>query len=385
MKVAVITHYYNSKNYGGNLQAYAMCKVLNDLGLEAEQLSYDKYPRGAWRKIRINSIVRFVLHCIDRLKSRRIASSLEVRNNSIRFFNQKYIPHTEEVYDRNTIATCVDHYDAFVTGSDQVWHPIAYCPAYGLEFVPSSKIKLSYAASIAVEAVTEEYRCVLENALRDFKGISVREDRAAAILRDFVNQSVCVSLDPTLLLSSREWDLVSSGYRYGEAYMLCYFLGNSIQCRRLAEEYAKGKNLKIVTLPHLLGTYRECDQSFGDDKLYDISPADFISLINGADIIFTDSFHATVFSIIYNKEFVVFDRSITQSMGSRISSLLKMTHLEDRFCGTAERMTISYLNSMKRPCFEKANLVIKEHKAESIAYLKSCLLESNDERKHESN
>lgn len=380
MKIAIITHYYNSKNYGGNLQAYALCKVLNNMGLDAEQLSFDRYA-GRKRTYHVMGAIRFLTRAITKVQTHSIKHDLKRRNESIGSFNKDWIPHSAKIYDNSTISQCVDNYDVFITGSDQVWHPVAYCPAYGLEFVPSNKVKLSYAASIASDVISEEYQTILKRSLADFVGISVREHSAAVLLRDVVSTPVRVTLDPTLLLSREEWDDVCGDYNYKESYLFCCFLGKSIEHRKLAEEYAKLHGLKIVTLPHLLGDYRKCDKQFGDDKLYDVSPQEFISLIKGCAAVFTDSFHATVFSAIYEKEFVVFDRSISGSMGSRLRSLMEELSMEERFCNTADRMSMQYITTLPPICFEKTKISIEQLKADSLRYLQNCIFGNNYERK----
>ena len=142
MKAAIITHYHNSNNYGGNLQAYALCRVLQNLGVEAEQLDFVK-PLPQKKKPALRKTGRLVKNSLAKIRNSPIAKKLKIRNRSIRSFNRDVIPHTNEVYTADTIANCIDNYDVFISGSDQVWQPVAYCPASGLNFVPSGKIKIS--------------------------------------------------------------------------------------------------------------------------------------------------------------------------------------------------------------------------------------------------
>lgn len=378
MKAAIITHYHNSNNYGGNLQAYALCRVLHNLGAEAEQLDFVK-PIPSKRKPNLKKAVRLVKRGIAKIRNYPIAQNLKIRNRSIQEFNRTEIPHTSELYTADTISNCIDNYDVFITGSDQVWHPIAYCPAYGLEFVPSEKIKISYAASVACDDISDDYRRVLKKNLEDFLGISVREEQAVKLLKDLVAQPVVVSLDPTLLLSKEDWNSVCGNERVKVPYLFCYFLGDSKLQRNLAKEYAKQHHLKIVTLPYLMGNYRGCDKNFGDEKLYDVSPADFISLIKGAEAVFTDSFHATVFSVIYERPFVVFDRMIGSSMGSRLRGFVESIGLRERFCDTLEKNTIEYIYSLPDIHYDRVNAKIEMLKTDSIMYLKRCIYgESNE-------
>lgn len=381
MKAGIVTHYYKSNNYGGNLQAYALCKVLNDMDVATEQISFSRNSATV-KKFTVRGILRFGRRLVTKVCNYSIRHALISRQASINDFNQNMIPHTDTVYDKNTIGQCVDNYDVFITGSDQVWHPVAYCPAYGLEFVPSNKVKISYAASLASDMVSEQHQNTLKKCLEDFSGISVREIQAAELLKDIIDRPVEVSLDPTLLLRREDWDVLCSDFTYRKPYMFCYFLGDSKQQRRLAEEYAARNQLKIVTIPYLLGNYRNCDKTFGDERLYDVSPADFIALIRNAQFVFTDSFHAAVFSSIYEKEFVVFDRSIGSSMGSRLASLMELLNLQERFCNTTEKVTMEYIDSLQCINYHKAQNAVEEQRTRSIMYLKRCIF--GDEKKSES-
>ena len=382
MKIAIITHYYGSKNYGGNLQAYALCKVLHQMGMQAEQISFDRYANRKKSKITAKKIAKNILRRLSRLRSRSISEDLKKRNASLDSFNRNVVPHTTTVYDEKSIFQCVENYDVFITGSDQVWHPVAYCPAYGLEFVPSDKIKLSYAASLATDKITDEYSNVLKRSLSDFKGISVRESSAVDLLQNIVNTELHVSLDPVFLLSRDHWDELCSNYTADSPYIFVYFLGDNKASRILTEQYAKKHNLKVVTLPHLSGDYRKCDADFGDERLYDVSPEDFISLIKGAYKVFTDSFHAAVFSIIYEKDFVVFDRAVSGTGGAmktRLSCLLDTFYLSDRFCGFSEKNGIEYIDSLSKIDFEPVKTILEGLKSDSIEYLKKYILESSYE------
>ena len=382
MKIAIITHYYGSKNYGGNLQAYALCKVLNQMGMQAEQISFERYSNKKGSKITAKKIAKNILRILSRLKNKSISEDLKKRNASLDSFNRNVVPHTTTVYDEKSIFQCAENYDVFITGSDQVWHPVAYCPAYGLEFVPSDKIKLSYAASMATDKITDEYRNVLKKSLSDFKGISVREISAVDLLQDIVNTEIHVLVDPVFLLSRDNWDELCSKYTVDSPYIFAYFLGDNKSSRILTEQYAKKHNLKVVTLPHLSGDYRKCDADFGNERLYGVSPEDFISLIKGAHKVFTDSFHAVVFSIIYEQEFVVFNRAtggIGGAMKTRLSCLLDTFHLSDRFCDFSEKNRIEYIDSLSKIDFKPIKTILEGLKSDSIEYLKKIILESSYE------
>ncbi len=363
MKIGIITHYYKSENYGGNLQAYALCKYIDSLNLDAEQISYVRKSHGLkyymWKAKRV----------LRNYKSILVMSDLKKRKNAILQFNQEKINHSKPCKEKK-LRDLNNIYDVFITGSDQVWHPSAVCPAYLLDFADKEKTKISYAASFATDTIPCEKEEMFRSGLKDFTAISVREKNAVDMLKKITEKPVECTLDPTLLLSRKDWDRVCEEKSIPEKYIFTYFLGDSENQRNIAKEYAKNKNLKIVTLPYLSGNFREIDKKFGDYRLFDVSPAQFISLVKNAEVIFTDSFHASVFSIIYNKEFFVFERSFKTSMGSRLYTLTDMFDLSERFLNTKEKCDIGYIESAKIIDYSKKTGKFEELKRKSEEFLK---------------
>ena len=356
-KVGIVTHYYKSKNYGGNLQAYALCRVIQDkFQLDVEQISYDifSHRQREWRSItpkRVLSKMKalFATRKVDNADEVEVAKAIAKRNTVIDRFNQNMIPHSKRVYNRLDIENANENYDVFITGSDQVWHPNVMCPAYLLSFADSNKTKISYAASLACNELGRYHQKMMRRALTDYTAISVREETGQEIIKNLTDKPVDLVLDPTLLLTRTEWDEICPGRAIDAPYLFCYFLGDSTEQRELAEEYAQARGLQVVTLPYLNGGYRACDDGFGDIKLYEVDPAQFISLIKFADIIFTDSFHGVVFSTIYKRKAYVFQRGGASNMSSRLKTLMRLTHREEYFCDTEEKTTLSYLDSIDTP------------------------------------
>ena len=271
-KIGIITHYYGSKNYGGLLQAYALCRVLNDSGYEAEQISYDlsTYKPFQLSLVNLKGAIRDQLSiAYHYMLDQKIKKLIDCRKDAIRSF-AKLIPHSNNVYNDITIEQCNDVYDIFITGSDQVWNIDWYYPAYFLNFVTANKIKMSYAASVSKNELTVEQALVIKEHLSDYKAISVREQSTVGLLSDISPVPVQWTLDPTLLLSDDQWDEICSPRLIDEKYVFCYFLGNSEESRNIATQFAKRHCLKLVTLPYLSGHYRACDRKFGEIQLFDI-------------------------------------------------------------------------------------------------------------------
>ena len=369
-KVGIITHYYGSQNYGGLLQAYALCKKLNALGYDAEQIQYIHKdvgePNNAVRKWSTNRIANALKIRISRVKEKDFFSNMKKRSKAIEEF-RKNIPHSFEIYSKDTISQSNDLYDAFITGSDQVWNMDWYDEAYFLKFV-ENKPKYSYAASVGTNELTTERKKLFKENLMDYTKISVREKDSVELLQPLTKVEVQYVLDPTLLLAKNEWDEICLGKRIQEKYLFCYFLGEGIVERQLARDYADAHELKIVTLPFLNGQKRKCDEKFGDVKLYDVSPGEFVSLIKYSDCVFTDSFHACVFSNIYEKNFFVFPRSGADKMSNRITSLISLFHNQERFCDSSEKQSMEYINSIGNAHVYRKS--IDEEIEKSIIFLK---------------
>ena len=172
-----------------------------------------------------------------------------------------------------------------------------------------------------------------------------------------------------MLLSIDEWDEICSERLIEENYIFCYFLGEDKSSQKTIKNFAKDKNLKIVTIPFLHGKYQKSDETFGDIKLNDISPQDFLSLIKHAIYIFTDSYHSAVFSCLYAKEFYVFPRAKNIGMDTRINSLAKLFEFEDHFIYSRERNNVSYIDSLPTLNYQKDFKLFNELRDDSITYL----------------
>lgn len=373
-KVAIITHYYKSTNCGGNLQAFALVKKISDLGFEAEQICFDTSSVQKDQS-KVKNILRLLnaKRVIKQLKNRSIQKKISPRFQKIKRFNNQKIPHTEKVYNEKTVHECVNYFDAFVTGSDQVWNLKWYYPAYFLDFVPSNKIKISYAASVSMKELNAEQKALFKNHLKDYEAVSVREKSDTNIVADLSVQTVEWVLDPTMLLNKDEWSEIVSERIIDEPYVFCYFLGNDDNERKVASAFAKKKGLKLVTLPYLGSSYRKCDKKFGDIQLFDTGIEDFLSLIKNAEYVFTDSFHATVFSGIFEKQYAVFQRANHSGMESRIYTLCDLYETPERFCDTKEKASLEYVESLDNIDYERPLANLQEMKEKSINYLKKNL------------
>lgn len=380
MKIGIITHYYKSKNYGGNLQAYALQQFLSDY-YPTEQICYShteiikKRKRESFKGKGLGFFLKKVLsRCLRKCKrilykkkAAAIQFDLEKRTEAILDFNQKIV-HSSVCYDVRTIKNANEEYQFFITGSDQVWHPSAVNDAYLLNFV-LGKPKISYAASLAVSQIDDVYGERLQKSLKDYKAISVREKTAIKVLQALTEKEIELVVDPVFLLGEEKWTQLALKNDMEGSYVFCYFLGDNRRSREMAKQYAQSIGATIVTLPYLTGEYRKADDNFGDIKLYDVSPEKLLGLIKNAKCIFTDSFHITVFSYIFKKEYFIFHRSARKELASRITDVLKLFDTEERFCDCPTKLTLKYISACMPIDYSKKNEKLINLREKSKNYL----------------
>lgn len=285
------------------------------------------------------------------------------------------IPHSNEVYDIYNISESLRLYNGYIVGSDQIWNDDYISQDYMkinmLSFVPNAILKMSYAASIGKHNNFKEWFINDLDYLKKFDAISVREKTANAFLKNRKIEST-VTLDPTLLLEKDEWNKFVNKEKLEckSPYVFTYFLGKDKENRIIAEKTAKRNNLSIVNFAHAINYFRDEDKDYGDYKIVEYSPDDFINYIANAKIIITDSFHAAVFSIIFNKEFWVvprLDDSGISSMNSRLSDLLEIYGMQERYIKTRE--DVENKNMYKKINYDDVNKHLNEQRKDSIEFI----------------
>lgn len=327
------------------MQAYSLTQYLLKQGLKVEQIRYNHFTALPLQKrakiniIKIISIIRNPEHFYIKMR-------INHRNKIVVHASEKMVPHSNKVYTEKNVSSCLEDYSAFITGSDQVWH--GEWPAYFLSFVPSGKRKIAYAASTGKSKLTDTDIKMICDYTKDFKAISVREkDTAEALSKALPSSKIEFVLDPTLLLEKTDWETITNSRIIEGKYLFCYYLGNDIRVRSIATEYGRKNGLKVVTIPHMQGRVYSSDLSFGDIQSFDASPKDFLSYIKYADIVFTDSFHATIFSQIFNTQYIIFGRIEHKEMNNRIETLTDIFHTQYRFITEEEHYNLEYIEKLE--------------------------------------
>lgn len=375
---------YDTKNYGSQLQVLATLKKVDELGYDYEIIRYKKKFTIPFI---LQSLTRFanpyfVKSKLSGIKKKiavskypEIQKQVNVRNKRFNEFVKQYFEKLSvPYYGYKELVKGTKNYDGFLVGSDQLWLPNNMgSKFYNLLFVPEKYPKVAYATSFGVSQIPWYQRKRTKRYLDRFNRISTRELRGSEIIRELTGKDIEVVCDPTLLFASREWDkMIPQKQVLKEPYIFCYFLGTNVEHRDIANELSKKTGLQIVTIPFLDNFVKE-DQSFGNQRLFNIDTVDFVNLIRNAEFVLTDSFHGSVFSILYHKKFITFNRFIEgskNSRNSRIDSLCKLLGLEER------RYNGNIYNSViKTIDYDAVNRKLETLRINSEEYLREALKE----------
>lgn len=373
-KVGIITMFYNSSNYGGILQAYALVKMLDKNGIKAEQIRYDNFSAFSIDR-RLKSEVRRMIYRIKHFYFWKIYRDILKRKMCVVKEAETLVPHSAGIYTEKTISNCLKDYDIFITGSDQVWH--GEWPAYFLSFVNGNYKKIAYAVSTGKSRLSDYDINRIKEYANGYTAVSVREiDTFNQLKTALPGLDIKISLDPTLLLSKSEWEVVASRRLVDVSYLFCYFLGSDIRMRRLAKEYAVQHGLLLVSIPHMQGKAEKNDIDYDDLQMKFATPQDFLSLIEYADVVFTDSFHAAVFSTIFQRQYVIFGRMEHREMNNRIETLTKMFGTKARFIDEDRKYSMEVIENMGRIDYEGGKSAsYDEMKQSSIDFLLNAIRE----------
>lgn len=321
-KAAIITIMGN--NYGCRLQNYAVNKYLTDMGLDVETI-----PNNYFTNIEKSSFKDGLKYVLSRIKHEVVLRDGAYRTNTSFFTTKRaklFLDFNQNIKFRKKTFNFKDklNYDYYIVGSDQVWNPYFGLQDLGLlTFENDDNKKISFSASFGVNELPENKKEIMDKYISKFKKISVREERGKEILEKLTGRKdIEVLIDPTMLLTSDEWDKVSKKPKQlkSNKYILNYFLGEVSEKRKKEiEEFAKKNDCDVINI---------LDKN---DSLYESGPSEFLYLEKNAFLICTDSFHSSVFAILYNKPFIIYDREDKlEKMNSRIDTLISKFKLDDR-------------------------------------------------------
>lgn len=361
MKAGVIT-LHSVCNYGTQLQAYATQEKLKQYFDEVTFIDYrrpDTYGLKLLKTFTKGNI----------LKIPAILPTLFYWKHNFGGFQKKYLKFTNKKYlSVKDFDEFEDIADVYFSGSDQVWNTgwnNGVIPPLYLSFVPENKQRYAYASSFGKSELNEKEIQEVKEYLDKYKMISVREESGVKILKEQININDAIRIvDPTIAMPAEFWRNIAPKNKIKEDYILIYNLNRSKEFDNYAEELSKRTGLKI---------YRFCtrfDQIFRNGKSI-IMPEilDFITLVDNAKIVLTDSFHATAFSINLNTEPICI---YPNNYSGRLSEFLKLVNSEQRHAKDYNDFEVvnRHVN------FEHVNAILEEERRKVDDFLTKIIKDS---------
>ncbi|MCI8725440.1 MAG: polysaccharide pyruvyl transferase family protein [Hungatella sp.] len=376
-KIGIVTS-VRELNYGAILQAFALQTMVSQWGYDVRLLWWSN-QKNLHRDIRLKKIFSMIITYIR--NPQIIKKSVNAYGHTFKKkiseasiilyerFEDKFLKINFLTYAQMKKFAASPDCKALIAGSDQIWNSYAIYvdPFYYLRFAPREK-RVAYAPSLGKNDIPDYNKVTIEKYISEFHRISVREKSSKKLLEKSVSKKIFVALDPTFLLTCNEWRKIEKDIMATTEYILLYFLDrpdekSMSQIKSLLEKI----KFPIFALPYRM----PCWNVMGNVKYVNAGPAEFLSLIDNAKLVITDSFHGTVFSIIFNKIFYTFDRQYgnNQSQVSRITDLLNLLGLSDRFIGQGCLLKNSEINID----YTEINRKLENLREESKRYLKEAI------------
>ena len=370
MKIGVITLPLHN-NFGGILQAYALQKALRRLGHKAVLIDrlkyltvgpwYKKYPIYLKRAIQKHLLRKDIIVKVD-AEINRVPKT--IARNTDSFIDK----HIKRVFTKDFTNIAEKDFNAIIVGSDQIWRPKYFFStienAY-LDFAKEWSIKrIAYAASFGTDEweYNDEQTRNCATLLKRFNAVSVRESSAVNLCKEKFAVRAEHLLDPTMLLEKKDYIRLMTRAKSDEK-LFCYILDNGNEKEKIVDTISKA----MCIVPFYINSKYEDEKAPLLERIQ--QPVEkWLRAFQDAEFVITDSFHACVFSIIFNKPFIVYGNK--ERGWTRFESLLKMFGLEERLVSSANEIN----RVLEKPInWDRVNLLHKKLKEKSLSFLKKNL------------
>lgn len=323
MKVSTLT-FQESLNYGALLQAHALQRVLAGMGHDAEIINYHSKAKEAFYQSKLD-------------KSKSLANNINIllsfglrrrRTQIAASFLKSHLALTARVFAvKEDLEAYARTRDCIICGSDQIWNVVKTKndATYFLDFVHDIHKKIAYAPSFGIATIPEQAWAFYQKHLASFSKISVREASGASLLRDLLGRSAPVVLDPCMLLTADQWDTVAQPTPVHTPYIFLYYVNDAKPLVDYAKALSAQTGMKVIFRARTIHDLRD------GFKNVNLSVPQFVDTIKNASYVITNSFHGTVFSILYQKKFISFaGQRKTFDTSSRVVDLLNDLGLQAR-------------------------------------------------------
>ena len=333
MKIGIITFWTSKDNYGQLLQCFALQQYLRKNGHEPFLIRYKESSREE-ASFKFSNLLKYILRFPQYLSwylnEKRIQRNANKYNKQVasvnRYFDvfiREYITTSKHIYTDENIYKTPPVADAYICGSDQVWGGDW---VYYLDFAFDNKPKIAYAPSLGgLSSFSHDYEEKLRKLLQRFAFIGMREQSGVDVCHRLGRKDAVKVVDPTLLLTQEDYNKIriNTKQQGDKPYLFAYILGNPMTCEiEDVYEYARKRGLEVkYTTSGKADDYEHIYPQIGE----------WIDLIANADVIVTNSFHGTVFCLIYNKPFITIPlKSGYERMNTRVTELLEAVGLKNR-------------------------------------------------------
>lgn len=357
-RIGIIT-FHCSYNYGSALQAYALKRFLELKGYDVRIINFifdtdfNQYRlfRTQLYKKNIKALFSDLLFFYKNYKRKK---------EFMEFAKQNFNLTPNEYHDIVSMKELNKKFDIFICGSDQIWNldcTQGIVPAYFLQFAEKNKLKIAYAPSLAHTRFSRDYSTELMESIKNIDYLSIREKSTLSLIQPLTKKHVYDVLDPTLLLDKADYEPICSNISNGKAYIFVYMLEYDEALVSYSNTISRNMNIPIMYIANKKFSGLQGKNLFG------IGPNLFLGYIKNAAYIITNSFHATVFSIIFNKKFITFT---TRHSSSRVVDLLHNLGISERIYQSTVDITleIDYSSVKNR---------MQNLRKESISYLRHAL------------
>lgn len=369
VKIAYIT-LHKVRNYGSVLQTYATKKVLEKLGHEAELIEYcsprfveenrvnDEFRRFGYRK-KNNPLIKGLFYTV-------MSVSLRKQKQVFDGFLGKYIPSGKKYYDIEQLRADPPQADVYCTGSDQVWNfntnGFFERPFY-LDFGPEGVKRIAFSASFGRNQLNDGELEQIQEPLRRYAAIGLREKSSLPILEHIGVKNAINTLDPTLTMEVADWQAMTQEKSpYKEKYILIYEFNKSSNIGDYAKELSRETGLPIKRIAYWCHKFHK-----GEKRAVLPSVEEFLNLIRHAEYVLTDSFHASVFSTVFKKQFAAI---YPEYFSVRLDDFLKLTNMSERHIARPEEV----MNITRKIDFDAVHEILAQEREKTLLFLQKHIL-----------
>lgn len=372
-KIGTIT-FHRSLNYGSVLQTFALQAVIKQIFKnQCCTEVIDFYPPGIHEVRSVFVPVHSIKNAIRNVLMLAYAPAFAKRRREFnRFLTNNVVVSKKRYTFQSDMSVLDQEYEILIAGSDQIWNNKARDFSDKYFFPESQKArKVAYAPSIGNGQYELPKHQIIYDSLKRFDAISVRELSGAEKLRLFLNTSeeIPVVLDPTLLLNSENYKHLEHERTYSEKYIFLYSVNMDRRTLEIAKTVSKKTGLPLVSIYTTNASIRT--HQYGIRLSKQNSPEDFLGLIHHAELIISDSFHGTAFSINYSKKFYSVCEKDPSKRDARLETILSRLGLKDRMLFFEDFERDDYLESID---YSEAKIQLNKLRSESLDFLSNALL-----------